>query len=145
MNINIEQGRTNIDLFNLNCKDRISKTGTYMNTINYKIIILLFMLLLTHGDIESNAGPPKKISSYFLLCHWNANSILAHNKLSLLTTYNITYKYDIICVSEICQNSSVDSNNLSTPSYAIIRADHPNDQKRGWVCLYFKENVIPRN
>ena len=67
------------------------------------------MLLLTHGDIESSSGPSQKISSYFLLCHWNANSILAHNKLSLLAAYNITYKYDIICVSETYLNSPVDS------------------------------------
>ena len=67
------------------------------------------MLLLTHGDIESSSGPPKKICSYFSLCHWNANSILAHNKLSLLAAYNITYKYDIICVSKTYLNSPVDS------------------------------------
>ena len=88
--------------------------------------------------------PPQKISSYFLLCHWNANSILAHNKLSLLTAYNITYKYDITCVSETYLNSSVDSSKLSIPGYDIVRADHPNDQKRDGVCLYFKENLILR-
>ena len=62
MNINIEQWRANIGLFNLNYKDIVSKNCTYMNIGNYKIIILLFMLLLTHGDIESNPGPPKKKS-----------------------------------------------------------------------------------
>ena len=67
--------------------------------------------------------PYKQISSYFSLCHWNANSILAHSKLSLLTAYNITYKYDIICVSETYLNSSVDSSKLSIPGYYIIRAD----------------------
>ena len=41
-------------------------------------------------------------------------------------------------------NLSVDSSKLSTPGYDIIRADHPNDQKRGTVCLYFKENLILR-
>ena len=88
--------------------------------------------------------PYKQISSYFSLCHWNANSILAHSKLSLLTAYNITYKYDIICVSKTYLNSSVDSSKLSIPGYYIIRADHPNDQKRGGVCLYFKENLMLR-
>ena len=62
MNINIEQWHANIALFNLNYKGIISKNCTYMNTVNYKIIILLFMLLLTHGDIESEPGPPKKFS-----------------------------------------------------------------------------------
>ena len=54
MSLDIEQWRANIGLFNLNYKGITSKNCTYMNTANYKIIILLFMLLLTHGDIESN-------------------------------------------------------------------------------------------
>ena len=90
MNINIEQWCASISLFNINYKGIISKNCTYMNTINYTIIILLVILLLPHGDIESNSGPPKKISGYFLLFQWNGSSILAHNKLSLLTVYNIT-------------------------------------------------------
>ena len=55
------------------------------------------MLLLTHGDIESNPGHSKKIPSYFSLCHQNANSILAHNKLPLLTAYKITYTLSPEC------------------------------------------------
>ena len=76
-------------------------------------------------------SPPqkkKKISSYFSLFHWNANSILPHNKLSLLTAYNITCKYDFICVPETYLNSSVDSSKLSIPGYDVIRADHSYDQ-----------------
>ena len=65
MSINIEQWRANIGLFNLNYKGITSKNCTYMNTANYKIIILLFILLLTHGDIESNPGPPKKFPAIF--------------------------------------------------------------------------------
>ena len=139
MSINIEQWHANISLFNLNYKGIISENCTYMNTVSYKIIILLFMLLLDHGDIESNPGSPKKISSYFSLCHWNATSILAQNKLSFLPEYNITYKYDTICISETYLNLSVDSSKLSIPGYDIIRADHPNDQKRGGVCLYLRK------
>ena len=99
--------------------------------------MLILSLTLDHT-------PPKKISGYFSLYHWNANSILGHNKLSLLTTYNITHKYDIICFTETYLNSSVDSSKLSIPGYDIIRADDPNYQKRGGVCLYFKENLILR-
>ena len=53
-------------------------------------------------------------------------------------------KYYIICISETYLNLSVDSSNLLIPGYDIIRADNPNDQKRGGVCLYFKENLILR-
>ena len=47
---------------------------------NYFAFALIIMLLLTHGDIESNAGPKHRTSNYLSCCHWNINSIMAHNK-----------------------------------------------------------------
>ena len=35
---------------------------------------------------------------------------------------------------------SLDDHNLSIQGYSLIRTDHPDDVKRGGVCLYFKEN-----
>ena len=48
--------------------------------ISYFLLIILFLLLLLHGDIESNRGPKKKKQTYFSLCHWNVNSLVAHKK-----------------------------------------------------------------
>ena len=45
---------------------------------------LAFLLLLKHGDVEINPGPKKKEARFFSCLHWNVNSILAYNKLSLL-------------------------------------------------------------
>ena len=47
--------------------------------ISYFLPIILFLLLLLHGDIESNPGPKKKVQTYFLLCHWNMDSSVAHS------------------------------------------------------------------
>ena len=68
---------------------------------------------------------------------------LAHDKISLLTAYNTIHQYDVICVSETFLDSSVslDNRNLSIQGYSLIWADHPDDVKRGGVCLYFKENL----
>ena len=99
------------------------------------------MLLLTHGDIESNPGPKHRTSNYFSCCHWNVNSILAHNKLSLLSAYNTLHKFDVICISETYLDRSADNDALSIDGYNIIRADHPHNQKRGGVCIYFKEQL----
>ena len=95
------------------------------------------MLLLTHGDIEGNPGPKRRTSNYFSCCHWNVNSITAHNKLSLLSEYN-TY---VICISEIYLDKSADNDALSIDGYNIIRADHPHNQTSGGVCIYFKEQL----
>ena len=51
------------------------------------------MLLLTHGDTENNPRPKRRTSSYFSCCRWNVNSIMAHNKFSLLPGYNTLHKY----------------------------------------------------
>ena len=87
--------------------------------------------------------PKKKQPKYFSCCHWNVNSLLAHNKISLLTAYNTIHQYDVICTSEIFLDSSVplDNHNLSIQGYSLIWADHPDNVKRGGVCLYFKENL----
>ena len=98
------------------------------------------MLLLTHGDIESNPGPKRRTSNYFSCCHWNGNSIMAHNKLSLLSAYNTHHKFDVICISETYLDKSVDNDALSIDGYNIIRDDQPHNQKRG-VCIYFKEHL----
>ena len=99
--------------------------------------------MVQHGDTEINPGTKKKQPKDFSCCHWNVNSLLAHDKISLLTAYNTIHQYDVICVSETFLDSSVslDDRNLSIQGYILIRADHPDDVKRGGVCLYFKENL----
>ena len=46
--------------------------------------VFAFLLLLKQGDVEINLGHKKKETRFFSCFHWNVNSILAHNKLSLL-------------------------------------------------------------
>ena len=112
--------------------------------VNSKIIIFFFcsffvlILLLKHGDIEINPGPKKKLSKCFSCCHWNVNSILAHNKLSLLTAYNSALNYDLICLTETYLDSAIDPNNLLINDYKLLRTDHPDNVKRGGVCLYYR-------
>ena len=111
---------------------------------NSKIIIFFFcsffvlILLLKHGDIEIDPGPKKKLSKCFSCCHWNANSILAHNKLSLLAAYNSVLNYDLICLTETYLDSAIDPNNLLINDYKLLRTDHPDNVKRGGVCLYYR-------
>ena len=66
---------------------------------------------------------------------------MAHNKLSLLSAYNTLHKFDAICISETYLEKSADHNALSIDGYSIIRDDHPLNQKRGGVCIYFKEQL----
>ena len=99
-----------------------------------------FLLLLKHGDVEINPAPKTKEAKIFSCFHWDVNSILAHNKVSLLEAYNTIYKYDISCISEIYSDPfvSVDDTTLSLPGYNLVRPDHPSNIKRAGVCLYYK-------
>ena len=53
-------------------------------------------------------------------------------------------KYDTICISETFSDSSANESSLLFPGYHLLRADHPNNLKKGGVSLYFKENLCLR-
>ena len=65
-------------------------------------------------------------------------------KLSLLKAYIAIHKFDIICLSETYLDSSTtsDDDNLAISGYNLIRSDHPSNNKRGGVCIYYK-NFLP--
>ena len=148
MSVYIDQWQVVIGMFyaNLPCIS-IKRYRCIFIGQNSKIILFFFcllfvlILLLKHGDIETNPGPKKKLAKCFSCCHWNVNSILAHNKLSLLTAYNSALNYDLICLTETYLDSTVDLNNLLINSYNVLIADHPDNVKRGGVCLYYRENL----
>ena len=54
------------------------------------------------GDVEENPGAKPSSNQIFFICHWNLNSISAHNyiKISLLRVYLSTHKFGVICMSE---------------------------------------------
>ena len=113
------------------------------------IIILAFFVftfLLCHSDIESNRGP-KGIKIKLSICHQKLNSISAHNfsKITQLKAHNSTYKHDFNCLSETYLDSSTAlDNSLQIEGYNLVRADHPNDVKRGGVCIYYRESLPVR-
>ena len=94
------------------------------------------------GDIELNPGRKQKQDQSLSICHWNLNSIPAHNfqNLALLQDYISSNKVDILCLSETFLNSDIscDDNNLQLPGFDLIRADHPSNTKRGGVCTYYR-------
>ena len=107
---------------------------------------LYLILTKRSGDIEQNHRPKSNSSQSFVkICHWNHNSISAHNfiKVSLLKTYIATDKLDVICLSETYLDSSIsnDDENLEIPGYDLFRADHPSNTKRGGVCIYYRNSL----
>ena len=102
------------------------------------------MLLLQHGDIETNPGPQKEKKKKFSCCHWNVNSLIAHDlsKLFQLETYNSVF----ICMSETFFDSTIQEGekNIQLDGYNLLRADHPSNSERGSVCIFYKETLAVR-
>ena len=109
-------------------------------------LLYIFVLLLCHGDIEPNPGPKKLKKNSLSVCHWNLNSLSAHNfsKLTQLKAYISMYKHDFICLSETYLDSSTPDRLLEIDGYILVCADHPNNIKRGGVCIYYKESLPVR-
>ena len=107
--------------------------------------MVFFRLLELSGDKEFNPGPNPGSSQSFSICHWNLNSMSAHNysKIPLLSAYISIHDCDIICLSETYLTSTTDINdgNLKVPGYIMYRVDHPSDVKKGGVWgLYLLQN-----
>ena len=104
------------------------------------------LLILLSGDVEINPGPTRTPKASLSICHWNLNSISAHNyiTLSLLRAYLVFHKFDIICLSETYLNSSTppDDDTLQISGYNLVLSDHPFNSKGRGVCIYYK-NYLP--
>ena len=132
---------------------KISKTSKNISVgillfnilLNLKLPLLSILIMLC-GDAEINPGPKTISQEGFSICHWNLNSITAHNfaKIFLLKAYVAIHKFDIICLSETYLDSSINTNNdnLDIDGYNLLRSDHLSNTKRGGVCIYYK-NYLP--
>ena len=109
---------------------------TWLATWFYSLILLL------NGDVKLNPGPNHIYSNAFSICHWNLNSISADNyaKVFLLKAYIAIHKFDIIFILETYLDSSTPSvdSNLENCRYTLVRSDHPSNNKREGVCIYYK-------
>ena len=101
-------------------------------------------MITLSGDVELNPGPKCKAAQTFSVCHCNLKSIWAHNlaKLSLLRGYVSVHKFDIICLSEIYLDSSIDDESLEISGHYLICSDVPSNKKHGGICIYYK-NFLP--
>ena len=103
--------------------------------------IWLFPRLMHHSsDIEKNPGSKKYFSQTFSIGHYNLNCLVAHNftKVALLKAY-LSVK-----INETSLDSDITENDHSfwIPAFDLIRFDHPSNNKREGVAVYYK-NFLP--
>ena len=122
---------------------------TKIKTIHWSVLITFLILIVIifiqfiwvhallirqSGDIEMNPGPKPNPCHSFSICHWNLNSLAAHNylKVSLLRAYVAIKKFDVVCLSETYLDSSYlsDNDNFYLPGYNLVRTDHASNAKK---------------
>ena len=111
-----------------------------LSSLFYLFILIYYLrwcssFVLLSEDIKNYPGPTSSSGQCFSICHWNLNSITAHNfaKLSLLTSYNLVHNFDIICLLEKYLNSETPPKDtiLELLGYNLFCSDHPSNNKRG--------------
>ena len=84
----------------------------------------VFYLIKLSGDIEESPGPKLNSSQKLSICHWNLNSIAAHNfiKVSLLIAYNSIDKYEFNTFLDNLE-SNLETASFSNPFLTILIGD----------------------
>ena len=81
-----------------------------------------------------NPRPKPNPCHSFSICHWNLNSLAAHNylKVSLLRVYVAIKKFDVVCLSETYLDSSYLSynDNFNLPGYNLVKPTIHQMQKK---------------
>ena len=99
--------------------------------------------MIRSGDFEIQPDPIKNALEF---CHWNLNSVLAHDRIktSLLEAYNSVYNYDILVLGEtyLSDDISHDETFIEGFSKNRFRKDDPSGLHKGGVCMYLKE-ILP--
>ena len=113
---------------------------------SYTTIGYLSALIKISGDVDENPGPKRYSAQYLTICHWNLDSIPAHDfiNVALLKAHLSVHEMNVICLSETYLESfvPVDDDNLQILGYSFVRADHLSNTKRGGVRIYHK-NFLP--
>ena len=83
------------------------------------------ILITLSSDIGKNMCSIPSSCVNFSICHWNLNTISAHNfiKISLLRVYVSTHNFNILCLPETYLDSIISSNdnNLTIPGYDLYK------------------------
>ena len=102
--------------------------------------LIIALTLMLSNDIEKNPGPPGNLLKF--MC-WNLNSLPKDNfsRVKLIEAHNSIYNYDIIALCETSLTNEILVNVPELEGYTFISANHPSNQKRGGVSLYYKTSL----
>ena len=92
------------------------------------------------GDVEQNPGPR---TEHLRFCHWNCNSIPAHNynRIPLMQTYMSQHDLHLAAFTETALKPEISNTNIDIPGYIPIRFDLTGNDTHGGVIVYHKQDL----
>ena len=101
-----------------------------------RLATMLALLILLGGDIHKNPGP-------LSFCHWNLGGLPTDNflKKTLLQAFLCVNNFDIVVLGETHLTSKIVNNDLEIEGYSFERCDHPDDDARGGIGIYYKSSL----
>ena len=125
------------------------------NLSMFEFHIVLCLLLLKSGDVETNPGPfsessdsfsdlnhtasENQILNNFSIVHYNVQSLA--NKTAIIES---EFKhFDIITITETWLNERISDNEVQFNDYSIYRRDRIGDN-HGGICTFIRNNVYSK-
>ena len=101
-----------------------------------RLATILVFLILLGGNVHRNPGP-------LSFCHWNLGGLPTDNfsKKFLLEAFLCVNGFDIVILGETHLTSKVTDDELNIEGYSFKRCDHPNDNPRGGIGIYYKSSL----
>ena len=125
------------------------------NLSMFEFHIVLCLLLLKSGDVETNPGPfsessdsfsdlnhtasENQILNNFSIVHYNVQSLA--NKTAIIESE--FKQFDIITVTETWLNERISDNEVQFNDYSIYRRDRTGDS-HGGICTFIRNNVYSK-
>ena len=127
-------------------QDAIRKCRSILYTTVCLYLVLYYFraskfLFTFCADIHPNPGPFD--DGFFKFCHWNCNSLKAHNfsRISSIQAYNAIHNFNIIAISETALTNEISDDKIDIPGYQCLRNDLPPQDTHGGVLIYHKTEL----
>ena len=102
---------------------------------------VIFLKILLSPDIEKNPGDFN--NSFFSFANWNINSLGKDNfqRVQLLEAHNSIFSYDLISLTEIALNDSVDVPHDLLDDYTFVFKNNVSNTRHGGVGIFYRNSL----
>ena len=100
-----------------------------------------FLKILLSNDIEKNPGDFRE--NFFSFCNWNINSLAKDNfqRVQLLEAHNSIFSYDIISLTEVSINDTVEVPDTLRDDYTFVHKSNNANTRHGGVGLLYRNSL----